>query len=538
MNSIPLWAACGLFVFSSAPSLIAQLNAVSGMDAALVTCDTLRQYGRSGSMNGLSMGVSICNFGSTNIDWKRPMDPRHPMYSFILTREANGRFEQISDWSYVKHGFLSINANRCGTCTERDSSILGPNCSDTYGSSLNSDRFYLGPPEEIDPWLGVWDTVGSHFDRGEPAVSGPTAMDGNRSLTRTQSNSLPPVTHRVEVSDADLSVSNANFFYGLYVVVRGEPGVNRENNFVNRRVRPAFNGSGWTFTDLSAPVSGRPILENWSGAEVRSAGNGGHDGVFYVGVQVTGPNAQGIYHYEYAFHNRDNSRAGAAFRFPKCVDARITNAWFGDIDSVTANDWTFSETATELSVLAGADNALEWNTIYNVAFDSDAAPMDGFVTIDQARPGPGSASVQVAAKVPAFLPNVHLGAGCGDSSVPSVVASGFGAIPNFGFSLDVSDMEPNGLGVLLLSIFPNSLPLGSGCNLWVSLPATETFVAAANGLGRVSLPLPIPNQPSFEGLNLFTQLVELSAGGPALGSFELSNGLQVRVGNRLTGCPR
>ncbi len=144
-----------LVLAAIAPALAAQPNAVPGKDASLFVTDGLNQAGRMGTYpngrNGLSIGVRICNSGNVNIDWRAPMNPLHPFYSFIVCRESGGRFVQISDRSYVKHGFLSINGNGCGTCRETRGTILGPNCSDTYSSGLNADRFYLGPPDEIDP---------------------------------------------------------------------------------------------------------------------------------------------------------------------------------------------------------------------------------------------------------------------------------------------------------------------------------------------------------------------------------------------------
>ena len=100
------------------PSLVAQANAVKGRDADLFVVEQLSQAGRMGTFpngrNGISAGVRICNTGIGNINWRAPMDPRHPFYSFMICRESNGRFEQISDRSFLKHGFASINGSLCG----------------------------------------------------------------------------------------------------------------------------------------------------------------------------------------------------------------------------------------------------------------------------------------------------------------------------------------------------------------------------------------------------------------------------------------
>jgi hypothetical protein len=47
----------------------------------------------------------------------------------------------------------------------------------------------------------------------------------------------------------------------------------------------------------------------------------------------------------------------------------------------------------------------------------------------------------------------------------------------------------------------------------------------------------VPNNPSLEGLSLDLQALNFAPGGAFLGSLNLSNGLRVRIGNLLTGCP-
>ncbi|MGA1523749.1 MAG: hypothetical protein ACO4CZ_07255, partial [Planctomycetota bacterium] len=133
-TSVALLAALPLL----ATTLSAQVNKVPGRDATLPLVESFRSYGRTGSYpngtTGAALGVTVCNVGTGNIGWNQPMNPDHPMYAPLVVRLADDRVEQISDWSYVKHGFLSINANFCGTCSTSNGSILGPNCSDTYGS--------------------------------------------------------------------------------------------------------------------------------------------------------------------------------------------------------------------------------------------------------------------------------------------------------------------------------------------------------------------------------------------------------------------
>ena len=45
------------------------------------------------------------------------MSPNHGYIHFIIARESNGRLEQISNWSFVKHTFGSSNdPSPCGSC--------------------------------------------------------------------------------------------------------------------------------------------------------------------------------------------------------------------------------------------------------------------------------------------------------------------------------------------------------------------------------------------------------------------------------------
>ena len=41
-------------------------------------------------------------------------------------------------------------------------SLMGVNCSDTYGAGNNGDRNWLGPATELDPWLGTWNPIQYH----------------------------------------------------------------------------------------------------------------------------------------------------------------------------------------------------------------------------------------------------------------------------------------------------------------------------------------------------------------------------------------
>ncbi|MFK7739330.1 MAG: hypothetical protein AB8H80_03330 [Planctomycetota bacterium] len=385
--------------------LTAQSNIVNGLDGRLSRIDNLTYYGRRGPSYpngevGMAMLNTMCNPGSVNIPWFQAMNPDHPVFGFMVARVANDRIEQVSNWSYCKHAWLSVNVNgACGSCQNPGTgSLMGINCSDTYGAGNNAARQWLGPPSEIDPWLGEWSPIGSYFDIGDPSQAGyPLAADGVRSLNP---NIFDDVQHRVTVQEADLVTPGASYYYGLQLVHEGESLANRGDNMAHRGMTPSWNGSQWSFGNNAAAQTYGSVLDRWPGASVTSAHNGNDDGRFFVGVKAT-PLGGGLFHYEYAVHNVDNSRAGSALHIPLPAGIVVSNLTFGDIDDDGSNDWSAQQVGSEVVFSAGGNSQpLEWNTIYNFGFDADVAPGSGDVVIDEARPGPGMLSVSVPSTVP------------------------------------------------------------------------------------------------------------------------------------------
>lgn len=529
--------------FGSAPA--AQDNVIPGTDVGLGILSDVSIVGHEGPLgtgtSAMSMSTTSCNFGSVQVPWEAPMDADHPFIAFLIAREQDGRFEQISNLSYVKHGFFALANSQCIPCQGGDpgGDFLGIGCSDTYSTFNNSNNFWLGPSEEIDPWLGTWDPVCSFFDMGTNPQPG-TMCDGNRSFTSGQAGSLGPIGNRVIVRDADLDPSDgAEFFYQGHYIVKGEPEANRENNLGSRPflVQP---GGGLPNLINAGPLLEGTVLQQWSGATVTSATNGTADGRFYVGVRVTGP-VDGVYHYEYAVHNRDNARAGGGFRIPTCPGASVSNVFFGDIDDIEANDWSFAEGGGELSWSANGD-PLRWNSIFNFAFDSDAAPVSGTVFVDQFFPGAGAGSVGVATTVPGGLFNVVSGPGCSNDTPPVLFSNEQATLGNAAFGVTTTGNDPAALTVLLLGALPGSTPLGGGCSIAMGgTLGTQILLfgsSLTNGAGEANFPLPVPNNANLEGAELQLQVVsQRLGGGPYLSVFDFSNGLSVRVGDSLTNCP-
>ncbi len=411
---IPLLLAAG-FV----GSLAAQSNTVVGLDGRLTNNSSPTYFGRRGPAYpngeiGMSYSYTMCNPGTTSIAWNAPMNSLQPMFSYMVVRESNGRMEQISnDRSFAKHAFGAANASStCGTC-QSSGFGLRVGCSDTYGASLNANRTYLGPTSEIDPWTGIWNPVGSYFDRGDPDVGTPGNQDGVRSLTNTTSGVfVDPVLNRVTLKEQDLLVPG-RLFYGMHIIVTGEDGDLHFDNIGHRQMLPSWNGSTWSFTDGPVGFTPGSVLNQWAGASIHSARNGEDDGHFIVASKVT-PIAGG-FHYEYAVHNFDNNRSGAALHVPVAPGATVTNLGCRDTDDDALNQWSMTRIGNEIVFQAAANNPLNWNNLYNFWFDCTQAPSLGLVTLDEARVGPGNLQVNVFADVPSGIPtafNTSVGIGC------------------------------------------------------------------------------------------------------------------------------
>ena len=408
----------------SAAPLFAQANAVPGTDIQIYDITDIAYYGRQGAAYpngeaGFMVGHSHCNRGTVNVPWVATsggvMVDTYPKITFLLARESGGRMVQISGQGHSKHSMVPYNFSTgpCMPCTAAGGAFFYVGCSDTYGSGTNASQYNLGPNREIDPWLGTWNSLGSYFDAGDPAVTGAAATDRVRSLTSSMVSAFGPVKNRIVVPESEL-LAGAAYYAQTQLVIVGEPASARGNNQCNRPVNITGTGSGWTCTASGASAFGS-VLTRWSGASYDLGGNGADDGRFLVAVKTTNP-AAGTYHYEYAVQNVDNSRAGATIRIPVDAAATVSNVGFRDVDGNALNDWTWTRTATELVFSAPAGNALEWNTFYNVWFDCSVAPGAALVKIDQARVGPGNLTVDVVSEAPSGQPIARkesVGAPCG-----------------------------------------------------------------------------------------------------------------------------
>ena len=369
-------------------ALTAQSNAVPGLDISIYDIPTSTFYGRRGPAYpngeaGLVIGHSMANCGSVHLPWRGwlngyngTMVDTYPKIAFLIARERDGRMVQISGKSYMKHSRHDYNfsGGPCGSCSSGPSDHFRVGCRDTYSPSWNGNRVRLGPTTEVDPWTGSWEPQGSYFDIGDPSQPGyPHLADSVQSLSTSGFDSID---NRIIIRESEMA-AGGSFRAQCHLMIKGEPVGERANNIISRPIHLSWSGSSWQ-ESLSGSATSGSVLEHWTGATTSMAGNGNEDGRFLVAVKVTGP-VDGMWHYEYAVHNIDNHRGAASLRIPVCSTARVENVGFRDIDADALNDWTVSRTGGSLDFLASATNPIDWNTFYNFYFDSDAAPVGGWL---------------------------------------------------------------------------------------------------------------------------------------------------------------
>ncbi|HYM82407.1 MAG TPA: FlgD immunoglobulin-like domain containing protein [Candidatus Limnocylindria bacterium] len=381
----------GVQMLSSTPSSRPPYQPVFGggiRDVSLGILSSIQQVGHIGTFPngtaGLSMATTSCNLGTEDVEWHAPMQEDHPLIHMALYRLMNGRFEQVGI-SWMKHGFFALSNSQCTPCQNPSGGdFLGVGCSDTYGVSNNSDRTYLGPREEVNPYTSTWECTGSHFSGG--------VADCTR--RHNSGSGHDAVQHRLVVADGDLANSGATYFYESYYLVRADE--NLINNWGSRACTMSWSGTQWSFSTPSAgnPLVQGPALGRWG--ELRTAVNvAGDDGEVLLAVQTTDLGG-GTYHYEYALLNKTSDRQIRSFSLPVIGVPTISNMGFHDNDTDATNDWQVSVShgmitwETEDYSQNPNAHALEFGYMVNFRFDADVAPTSMSATLGLFKPGTGS----------------------------------------------------------------------------------------------------------------------------------------------------
>ncbi len=353
-------------------------TAYAGLDISLSAMGQLgvatNPTGRVGTYpngrNGLTMSTTSCNVGTVNIPWSAPMQTAHPVIALNLYRQRNGRFEQVG-WSWLKHGFLATNSNGCGTCQNPGTnSLLGLNCSDTYGPGNNGDRFYLGARDEVNPLTGVWTCQGSWFSNyvNDCTRRNPGAV------------TLDAVDHRLDVLDSDMGNAGAQYFYEAYYITPND--INTYNNIGSREASMSWSGTAWSISTTGTQVQG-PAINRWG--DERFTAQPQNEGDVIVAVQTTDLGG-GMWHYEYAVYNHTLDRQVRQFSVPLPVGAVVQNIGFRDIDRNPVNDWPGTQNPRSISWTTEAfgnpgANPLKYSSVFNFRFDTDVPPASSMSTL-------------------------------------------------------------------------------------------------------------------------------------------------------------
>jgi hypothetical protein len=366
------------------------------LDVALGILSSIRQSGHEGvfptGRTGLTMSTTSCNLGTVDVPWLAPMLEDHPLIHMALYRLLNGRFEQVGV-SWMKHGFFALSNSQCTPCQNPSGGqFLGVGCSDTYGTTNNEDRNYLGPRSEVDPYQGTWECTASHFAGGQ-----------NDCVRRHGGGGHGVVDHRLEVQDLDLNNTDATYYYEGYYVVRGEQ--LKENNWASRICTMSWNGSVWQFTTpgTNNPHVYGPALNRW-GDQRTTVNVAVGDGEVLLAVATTDLGG-GMYHYEYALLNKDSDREIRSFSLPVVGVPGITNLGFHDNDANSGNDWQVTldgstvSWATDTYAQNPNANSLVFGYQFNFRFDAAAPPAAVNAALGIFKPGTGS-SVEAATTGP------------------------------------------------------------------------------------------------------------------------------------------
>ncbi len=368
--------------------------ALSAMSSLAVASNPTAKVGTyPNGRTGLTMSTTSCNVGTVNIPWNAPMQTTHPVIALNLYRVRDGKFEHVG-WSWLKHGFLSTNSNGCGTCQNPGTgSLLGLNCSDTYGTGNNSDRTYLGGRDEVNPFTGAWTCQGSWFSNYV-----------NDCVRRNPGSvTLDAVDHRIDCLDSDLGNANSEYIYEAYYITGGND-INTYNNLGSRKATMSWTGTAWSIATTAEAMVVGPAINRWG--ELRSTATPRTEGDVIVAVQTSNLGG-GMYRYEYAVYNHNLDRQVRQFSVPLPVGASLQNIGFRDIDRDAANGWTAVQQpnaivwSTPAFGQAGA-NPLKYSSVFNFRFDANVQPATTNTALTLHKPGTGT-TLNAATKGPLTL---------------------------------------------------------------------------------------------------------------------------------------
>jgi hypothetical protein len=121
------------------------------------------------------------------------------------------------------------------------------------------------------------------------------------------------------------------------------------------------------------------------------------------------------------------------------------------------------------------------------------------------------------------------GQGCpGSAGVSPIDANVLPHLGNASFAVTVSQALPNAITVFAASLGSTTITIG-GCDLLIDIPIVIWGNPVTDAFGFATNTLPIPNDPSWLGDNLYCQCGVVDPIGTVLGLLVPIDGLQVQV---------
>ena len=391
------------------------------------------------AVTAYSVGTTSCGSGDYPVIWVDSNNylpdydtTQHPvisqnMYRLKTYTEAGvnyQRFEHLGQ-SWLKHGFVSTNSGGCGGCAPNhdlmwrpstqsyfdfNGDVLGINCSDTYGASLNGSFSNLGAKNIVNASLGTSPFVrnnGTGDATTKMRLQVPTAdvtsqpagtrffvegyyvtADDSQFVRPGQNvaiNALNNASYR-ELTASTINNSAPSF---AALTVAQQPGI-----FAWRAADPAVTLVSVDHDDTPNPTTG---YKNPDGSPQRPAGTAFIRSRFWVAAKVTNLN-NGTWRYEYNVFNLNSDRSAGSFAFPIPDAGTVTNYTFraprwhsGEPYSNAA--WTMNKSANMLTFSTQSfstnpnANAIRWGTMFSFGFTSDVPPTTGTATLGLFKPG-------------------------------------------------------------------------------------------------------------------------------------------------------
>ncbi|MEM8835557.1 MAG: hypothetical protein AAGD00_07035 [Planctomycetota bacterium] len=379
-------------------------------DVTLCQLYDLRQFGRTGSVLGLSIATTSWNIGTKVLLWDDEPETFHPFIAMNLYRlDPNGRFMQIGQ-SWVKHGFFALSNQQCfdpavGGCQGTNGTRLGIGCTDTYSSGLNASQGGLGPRYDINPWTGGWSFYGSVFDSVEGSAP---SNNGIRRRLQVEENDINPALN-----------SGAKWYYeGYYVChddvdvwnsaawkpvssISGSPGGTWNFNSSGSGTLPTWGFAVDAWFEAGATQTAVAEMQTVIAQEVPVVEFESPDGRSLLSVKAFDEGA-GDTRFEYVLTNIDMDRQVGSITIPLDNDAVISDSGFykvfhhdeplnaKDGTPISNADWTFTR-GDGFVRWETTDNPLRWGTQLNVWLTVDRTPVtDALATLGHYKSGPVS----------------------------------------------------------------------------------------------------------------------------------------------------